>query len=213
MVNPLPLPPAEPRTFAELFRFYHQYVKVLYSLVQTENALPVEVLFELNAALDHLSRHWVYGQSEARVVSLAYGHLKRSCLDIFKIAVREARQQYDQLRRIDTSAIDNGDFDRGLHALFAEIRAGAIEARRLEGDTRADGVGPIQAFDRWQPVFEACLRLEADFFLHPALDWAKKRFWKRYWRSTLIAALLLFLAGAFGREYSPQIVAFFKHLF
>lgn len=53
----LPAPPKEPSNIAELFAFYHDYVKVLYSAVQTENALPQEVLFELNAAFDHLSRH------------------------------------------------------------------------------------------------------------------------------------------------------------
>ncbi len=47
-----------PTTFEELFAFYHQYVKLLYSDVQTQNVLPAETLFEMNAAFDHVSRHW-----------------------------------------------------------------------------------------------------------------------------------------------------------
>jgi len=49
-----------PKTFEELFKFYLDYVKPLYSGIQVRNALPYEVLFELNAALDHISRKWTY---------------------------------------------------------------------------------------------------------------------------------------------------------
>lgn len=211
MPPPLPIPPKAPSTITELFAFYHDYVKVLYSAVQTENALPQEVLFELNAAFDHLSRHWIYGELEDKVVRQCYGHLKRSCLDIFKIAVREARNQYDTLRKLDTSAIDNGAYDKKLHSLFAEIRKGATEARRLEGDGRTDVEGPIKAFDAWQPVYANCLLLEADFFHHPALDWAKRRWWKKYWKSTLFGAVLAGIAAAAGREYSHDIFSWFRH--
>lgn len=209
----IPAPPKEPRTFDELFQFYHEYVKVLYSSVQTQNALPQEVLFELNAALDHISRRWTYGETEDQVVKKAFGHFKRSCLDVFKIAVREARSQYDELRKLDTSAIDNGEFDRNLHMLFAEIRRGATNARRLEGDGKTDADGPIKAFDVWQPVFQACLRLEDEFFHHKALDWAKRRWWIRYWKSTLATAVLSFGGGYAGREFTSDIVAWVKRFF
>ena len=46
-----------PANFGELFKFYHEYVKALCSSVQIEGSLPQELLFELNAALDHISRH------------------------------------------------------------------------------------------------------------------------------------------------------------
>ena len=49
--------PGKPKKFEELFKFYHEYVKLLYSSVQAGGSLPAEVLFELNAALDHVSRH------------------------------------------------------------------------------------------------------------------------------------------------------------
>ena len=71
-----------PTTFADLFKFYHEHVKILYSSVQVENVMPVELLFELNAALDHVSRHWCYGESEKEAVEKAYSHLKRCCLDV-----------------------------------------------------------------------------------------------------------------------------------
>lgn len=205
--------PKEPRTLDELFKFYHEYVKLLYSYVQTQNALPAEVLFELNAAFDHLSRLWIYKEDEQQVVRKAFGHLKRSCFDIFKVAVRDARSQYDELRRLDTSAVDNGEFAGKLHALFAEIQHGAAEARRLEGDSKMDPGGPIKAFDLWQPVYQNCLRLENEFFHHKALDWASRRWWSRYWKTTLLAAVLAFVGGAIGREYGHDIIEWVGQFF
>ncbi len=188
----IPTPPRKPKTLDELFEFYHNYVKVLYSFVQTENKLPNETLFELNAALDHISRKWIYSESEEEVVSQAYGHLKRSCLDIFKLKVKETRDQYDELRKIDTSAVDNGRFDIELRELFNRIRKGATEARRFEGDKTGDGDGPIKAFDRWQPVFADCLELTETYYLHKDLPWAKRR----YWRHNLTNWIIAFGIGA-----------------
>lgn len=74
----------QPKTFVELFEFYQSKVKLFYSAVQAENELPTEILFEINAAFDHVSRYHVYGQSEEEVVAKAYSHLKRACLDVFK---------------------------------------------------------------------------------------------------------------------------------
>lgn len=161
-----------PKTFGELFLFYNSYVKLLYSSVQTSNTLPSETLFEINAAFDHLARHWYYNESEDQVVARSYSHLKRSCLDIFKIKVREARKQYEELSRIDTSVIDNGDFDRGMHQLFNKIRDGAVKARQMEG--APDQNGTIPAFEAWEIVFADCELFEKSFFMHPRLNWAKK---------------------------------------
>lgn len=212
MFDSLITPSKEPRTTKELFAFYHNYVKVLYSAVQTENALPQEVLFEINAAFDHLSRMWIYGESEEQVVKRAYGHLKRSCLDIFKVAVREARRQFDELRKIDTSAIDNGEFDKRLLELFSLIRSGATQARSMEGNGQTTPDGPIKAFEAWQPVYANCLRLEENFYHHKALDWAKRRWWLKYWKSTLIAVVLSGIAGAIGREYGHEIFDWLRSL-
>lgn len=161
-----------PTTLDELFAFYYEYVKVLYGLVQTENALPQEMLFEVNAALDHISRMWIYGEDEADAVGKAFSHFKRSCLDVFKILVKEASTQYKELKGLDTSTIDNGDFDRDLHALWRQIKMDSTEARLIEGQPDDDRV---PAFDKWQEVAADCLRLQEEFFFHPQLAWAKRR--------------------------------------
>lgn len=163
----------KPASLAELFDFYHNYVKVLYSSVQVQNELPQEVLFELNAALDHISRKWVYDEPEQDVVAKAYGHLKRCCLDIFKLKVKEAREQYDQLLKIDTSLLDNGQFDAAFHSSWSDIKKSAIESRRLEGKTEDDDSVP--AFDMWEDVYLKCLAFEKECFNHPGIEWANRK--------------------------------------
>jgi hypothetical protein len=161
-----------PKTLHALFDFYNHYVKYLYSGVQTQNQLPSETLFELNAALDHLANHWANGETEQQVVSHAFGHLKRSCLDIFKLKVKEARRQYDELCVLDISVLENGDFEKELHALFNRIRSGAIRARRIESQT--DPEEKVPSFEVWEEVYASCRELEENYFLHPKLNWARK---------------------------------------
>jgi hypothetical protein len=182
---------SSPRNFGELFAFYNTHVKFLYSLVQCEGALPVELLFEINAAFDHLSRHWVYEESEEEAVGKSFGHLKRCCLDVFKINVREARRQYDELRKLDTSVIDNGEFDKKLNALFSKISDGAVEARSLEGKGDTSGI-----FGCWYSVLTDCLRLDREFFHHPAVDWNKGQWWHKRWELSLVTLILAFVAGS-----------------
>lgn len=183
----LSLPSRPPDNIGELFDFYHGYVKVLYGLVQCEGALPVEMLLELNAVLDHLSRWWIYGEPESEVVEKCFGHMKRLCLDVYKIGLREARRQYDTLRGLDTSAIRNGEFDKKLNTLFAKIIDDAVEARRLEGEHN------FTAFDRWHSVFMNCLYLDQAFFRHPEVSWNKKRWW--YKSLPMVTLALGFLVG------------------
>lgn len=193
-----------PDTIPELFEFYYKDFKPLYCFIQSRNELPVELLFEINAAFDHLSRKWHYSQNEQDVVHAASAHLKRGCFDVFKIAVRETVDRYNQLcKNIDTSIIDNGDFDKKMHLLIANIRNTSVEARKKEGDSR-DPVQWNEAYELWKPVFENCIEFEKNYYLNPKIEWAKhKQRWKN-WRirvegfivgvlASLIAGIILFL--------------------
>jgi len=71
----------------------------------------------------------------------------------------------------------------------------------------------VKAFDAWQPVYANCLRLEADFYHHPALDWAKRKWWMKYWKTTLLATTLSFLAAAAGRAFGAEIFEWIKGFF
>jgi hypothetical protein len=162
-----------PASLAELFAFYNAYVKLLHSLQQTENVLSQETLFELNAALDHLARHWVYGEPEGEVVVRTYGHLKRSCLDVFKTEYKRVVDQYNELNRVDTSLIDAGRYDSRLHQVMSELKAKATDARRREN--LPDSEDAVPCFEEWEKVLAGCERFRKEFFLNPDVERARKK--------------------------------------
>ncbi len=168
-----------PSNIAELYDFYHSFVKRLYSVVQAENTLPAEVLYEIHAAFDHVTRIETFNEQEDQAVRKAYSHFKRACLDVYKIYFRDSLEMFEELKKIDTSAIDNGDFDFKLRHLIDKIRKNATEARRLEGDKSQDTVEKVLAFDRWQLVARDCQIFRNEFYLHKSISWAKKRNWRK----------------------------------
>ena len=47
-------------TEKDVFQFYNDYVKILYSEIEARNnTLPVELLFEIHSAFDHLKRIYI----------------------------------------------------------------------------------------------------------------------------------------------------------
>lgn len=162
-----------PKNLAELFEFYRDYVRILYAAVQAQNELPQEVLFEINVAFDHVSRIYTHGHAEAEEVVKAYSHLKRSCLDIFKLKVKETVDNYHVLQKIDTSIIDNGDFDRKMHQKINEIRQRSVQARQSDAATEHDdGAG---GFTEWVDVYDLCSAFDRDFFRNQHVPWARSK--------------------------------------
>jgi hypothetical protein len=164
----------KPSGLKELFDFYYQEFKPIYGELAASNEPSEEMLLEVNAAFDHLSRIWRYGDPEPETVHRVLGHLKRGCFDAYKIILRQATDHYKELKKTDTSIIDNGHFDQGMHALRAEIVRLSIEARTCEGDAR-DEKNWHTAFDGWQKVYVLCKRFEKDFFLNKNVEWARKK--------------------------------------
>lgn len=201
-----------PKSIPELFEFYYDFVKPLYSQIQTENALPHETLFELNAALDHISRIWHYEEPEDHAVERAYGHLKRSCLDIFKLRVKEARNQFEELRKIDTSIIRQGEFDSELIDLFSELKLQARNARSKEGEYRSTNEQE-HAFELWLPVLEMCITLEQKYYRNDAVNWAKKRQSYIGKKKYIISISAAFLGGILVNYVFPMLTDFIKSFF
>ena len=181
-----------PKTFKELFDFYHSYVRLLYSEVQTHNWLPQETLFEINAAFDHISRHWAFDHDEASEVEKAFSHLKRSCLDIFKLKVKETIDKYRELQRIDTSLIDNGEYERRMREAIHLIRHESKLARREDAQS-IDEEAP--AFPRWDKVYAHCVAFEEQFYLNKSLDWARKKSRIFTWKTFLLGIAGSLIAG------------------
>jgi hypothetical protein len=171
-----------PRNLKELFAFYYEEFKPIYSELAAEAEAPTEMLFEVNAAFDHLSRLYEYAEPESETVNLVCGHLKRGCFDAFKIIFKRASDQHKKLQSVDTSIIDNGDFDRRMHALWAETKRLSIEARNKEGDSRNTNVDSWHdAFARWRKVYVGCKQFESDFFLNKHVEWARRKQNRKVW--------------------------------
>lgn len=189
---------ARPDSLETLFELYYARCKPLYNEIQTYNEMPIELVFELVAAWDHLSRHWKYGEDLNECINLASRHVKRATFDGNKIILRRTVDDYNELRkRTDTSLIDNGEFDRNMRSLIAEIRREGQEARLVEGVPES---GWDRAFEAWDGVHEKCVTFRNDFYLNPKLDWAQRKTqlfnWRRRGEGVLIG-LATSLVGGF----------------
>ena len=104
---------------------------------------PLELLFEINAALDHVVRYWVdFDKDETRAADRACGHLKRLCFDVYKLRLCEVVDLYN--KEIQTRTHDVVKMIRD----FDSIREKATDARQEEGIPDR-----IQAaLDRWGDV-------------------------------------------------------------
>ena len=163
-----------PKTFAALVDLYYDRYKPLYSRIQTFNEMPVELVFEVAAAWDHLSRHWRFGESEVSCIDKAARHIKRAVFDTYKLLLKHAVDDYDELRKIDTSLINNGNYDRELRQLMAKIADDAITARTAEGDTGGPD-GWSRAFALWNIVYQQIETFHRKFYLSPHVDWARSK--------------------------------------
>lgn len=181
----------KPETIEDVFQFYHDQFKPLYSEFEAEAVIPDATLFEIAAALDHLSRHWVYNEPEQEVADRTTGHLKRGCFDLFKLAVKRASDQYIDLKQIDTSIIDNGQFTGNVISTWLSIRDGAKEARLAEGNSTNDW---HKAFELWEPVYQRCKQFEKTYYANPKVEWARhketKHVWKIRWEQILIGVVV-----------------------
>jgi hypothetical protein len=94
----------------DLFDFYYSEYKPLYSDVSAGNRLSQEAMFEVTAAFDHVARNFLphTNQIENKPYHLkdAMGHLKRACLDMYKLAYFDAKEVYDRLCQLPIDLID-----------------------------------------------------------------------------------------------------------
>ncbi len=183
-----------PRSFKSLFEFYQDRFKPLYNDTFTLNQQSTELLLEVHAAFDHMAGHWLRGEAEEDCAYIAAGHLKRATFDAFKLVAKETRDHYDALQSVDTSIIDNGDFDRQQFKLFARIKALIKDARASEGNSRIEGNWD-EAFEKWDSAYELCNQFEQKFHLNENVDWARKKQWKRRWWLRFEGFLISLVAG------------------
>ncbi|MDR0302499.1 MAG: hypothetical protein LBI04_09350 [Treponema sp.] len=159
-------------TEKEVYQFYNEKVKILYSEIEARNnSLPVELLFEIHSAFDHLKRIHVDGEPESPCAERAFSHLKRGSLDAFKLKLKYHNIDYKKLLELkaDLRLIDNGRFLPSLLSRKKEITDIAKTARLHEGKKDTDA-----AFEKWYEVSELIDQFEKEFFDSSKIQWAKK---------------------------------------
>lgn len=160
-------------TEQEVYEFYNNTVKVIYSEIEAKNnTLPVELLFEINSAFDHLKRIHIDGESEDLQSQKAYSHLKRGCLDAFKLKLKYFNDDVSKIyrKKADLRIIDNGQYLADFIQAKADIFKTAKEARLNEGKMDTE-----LALQEWSHVSVLIDSFEDKFFNTEKLHWAEKQ--------------------------------------
>ncbi|MCL2800387.1 MAG: hypothetical protein FWD28_01330 [Treponema sp.] len=197
-------------TEKDVYNFYNEKVKILYSEIEArENTLPVELLFEIHSAFDHLKRFHIDGEQESQCADRAFSHLKRGMLDAFKLKLKYHNKDYEKLLKMkaDLHLIDNGMFWPSLLSKRTEIIILAKEARLYEGKKEIDG-----AFDNWYKTSELIDQFENDYFKSPKIQWAKKQYLFRRFTNVIIGLIVGVIGGIIVQYFFPYFGNFLSKL-
>lgn len=96
------------RSVEDVLHYYHtEVVKAVAISYAVANQFPLEILNEIRASMTHLAKASALGKEHADFqseVSAAWRHLKRTCLDCFKLSIfgiaKRADEQIGQLLKI-----------------------------------------------------------------------------------------------------------------
>ena len=194
-------------TEKDVYSFYNEKVKILYSEIEArENTLPVELLFEIHSAFDHLKRFHVDGEAENISAEKAFSHLKRGLLDAFKLKLKYHNKDYNKLLKMkaDLHLIDNGKFWPLLLSKRTTIVALAKEARMYEGKKDND-----EAFDKWYQASALIDQIERDFFESPKIQWARRLGFFHRFGKIIIAFIVGLISSAIVQYLFSDIFKFF----
>lgn len=160
-------------TELDVYDFYNEKVKIIYSEIEARNnVLPIELLFEIHSAFDHLKRIHVDGEATDEQAGKAYSHLKRGCLDAFKLKLKYFNDDMKTVynKKADLRIIDNGTFINDFIVERNKIVGCAKEARVMEGLKNVD-----DAFAKWYQVSTMIDAFEQRFFDSRKIQWAEKQ--------------------------------------
>ena len=194
-------------TEKDVYSFYNDKVKILYSEIEArENTLPVELLFEIHSAFDHLKRFHVDGESEDHCAEKAFSHLKRGLLDAFKLKLKYHNNDYEKLLKMkaDLHLIDNGKFWPSLLSKRTTIVKLAKEARMNEGKRNLE-----EAFDKWYQVSHLIDQFESDYFESPNIQWARRLGFFHRFGKIIIAFIVGVISSTIVQFIFPGLFRFF----
>jgi hypothetical protein len=178
-------------TIADVFEFYNKYVKPVYSKIEAKgNVLPIQLLFEIHSAFDHLKRSIIDHQPEEECCKCAKSHLKRGLLDAYKLELKFFNDDYNKLTglKAQLGLIDSGRFLLGLVGAREKVVQSAKKARLVDKEN-------IDILcDAWSDVSLAIAEIEDKFFSRQAdIEWTiiqNKKSWWRSFRDNIVGNLI-----------------------
>jgi hypothetical protein len=186
----------EPKTFAELQRFYTDVYTPLYDRFINSGAAPQELHAESAACLDHLFCH-VNGdvvELAEEDVRRAAGHLKRASFDGFKLIFEQTRAIYQKLMDDRYDEVHDGAFRQVITAKWREAVAIADEARPIERRSRdVNYAAWDSAFEKWQELLPI-----ADYFIALLTDKTVVRAVAKTRRQKVISIVIWILGIVLG---------------
>lgn len=189
----------------QIYEFYNDFVKPVYAEIEArDNSLPVELLFEIHAAFDHLKRIHIDEEDETLACEKAHSHLKRGLLDAFKLKLKFHNKEYAQIDRNNKalSLIDNGNFYPALLTARKTLISTAREARLNEGLRKGN-----EAYEAWFSVSRQIDKIENDFFLSDKLAWSSRQSFIKNKRDWFVG----FASGFFSSLVVAGIVALIQY--
>ena len=193
-------------TEKDVYQFYNEKVKIIYSEIEARNnSLPVELLFEIHSAFDHLKRIHVDNEPDTICTEKAFSHLKRGLLDAFKLKLKYHNEDYKKLFKFkaDLRLIDNGSF----LPLFLSKRKTIIDiakkARLFEGKRDIEN-----AFERWYEVSELIDQFENEYFNSSKIQWAKMISFFRFLISFIIGIISGIIGSVIVQYIFPGLFSF-----
>lgn len=162
----------------EIYQFYNDYVKIVYSEIEARNnTLPVELLFEIHSAFDHLKRFYIDGESEDACCQKAFSHLKRGILDAFKLKLKYFNDDCNKIlhKKADLRIIDSGTFLLNFLNDRKTIMNVAKKARLEEFQKDIEKV-----FDSWCKTSNLIDIFEEKYFDPAKIKWAERQSFFRF---------------------------------
>jgi hypothetical protein len=173
--------------------------------------LPVELLFEIHSAFDHLKRFHIDGEPESHCAEKAFSHLKRGLLDAFKLKLKYHNKDYNKLLRMkaDLHLIDNGVFWPSLLSKRKAIVNLAKKARMNEGKENLE-----DAFGNWYNASDLIDQFESEYFESPNIQWARRLGFFHRFGKIIISIIVGIIAGVIGsaivQYLSPSLFRFLE---
>ena len=183
----------------DIYQYYNDKIKVVYCEIEAKNnTLPVELLFEINSAFDHIKRIYIEKENEEECCQKAYSHLKRGLLDAFKLKLKYFNDDYNHLinKRADLRIIDSGTYLTDLLNDHKTLVEKAKNARLSESKTDVE-----EAFSEWCEVSELIDFIEKKYFDSAKNKWSEKQsifhfnanFWLGVLAGVISSAIVTFM--------------------